>query len=207
MALIRFDLAYLSRILLLLLLHFFACFEVGARLVHFVLYSPKRPPCCVRNSIRNTVRHATKHSLPKKTRWLPTALYLSLPFPTPDPPYYSLSLLFPKHFQLSRSSQKLQKSSKMESKKPLRILCFGDSLTEGYTQYGLNFTPYSDTLLDKLRSNLSISTRYNISIDTDGMSGDQVTGGFLTRMKECCTYLPIPPFALFTLLPSTKSHT
>jgi lysophospholipase L1-like esterase len=78
----------------------------------------------------------------------------------------------------------------METKTPLRILCFGDSLTEGYTQHGLNFAPYSETLLDKLRSNLSLSTRYNISIDTDGMSGDQVTGGFLTRMKDRCTPSP-----------------
>ncbi|PMD13280.1 SGNH hydrolase [Hyaloscypha hepaticicola] len=76
----------------------------------------------------------------------------------------------------------------MESKKPLRILCFGDSLTEGYTQHGMDFTPYSDTLLDKLRANLSLSTRYNISIDTDGMSGDQVTGGFLVRMKKRYEY-------------------
>jgi hypothetical protein len=83
----------------------------------------------------------------------------------------------------------------MESKKPLRILCFGDSLTEGYTQHGLHYTPYSNTLLDKLRSNLSLSTRYNISIDTDGMSGDQVTGGFLTRMQDRCTHPSLPfPF-------------
>jgi hypothetical protein len=79
----------------------------------------------------------------------------------------------------------------------LRILCFGDSLTEGYTQHGLHYTPYSDTLLDKLRSNLSLSTRYNISVDTDGMSGDQVTGGFLTRMQDRCTHpfpSPLSPF-------------
>jgi lysophospholipase L1-like esterase len=75
----------------------------------------------------------------------------------------------------------------MESKKPLRILCFGDSLTEGYTQHGLHYHPYSDTLLDKLRADLSLSTRYNISVDTDGMSGDQVTGGFRRRMQDRCT--------------------
>jgi hypothetical protein len=101
----------------------------------------------------------------------------------------------------------------MESKKPLRILCFGDSLTEGYTQHGLHYTPYSDTLFDKLRSNLSLSTRYNISIDTDGMSGDQVTGGFLTRMQDRCTYpspspLSLLPFPLppFNLSPNKTNH-
>lgn len=34
----------------------------------------------------------------------------------------------------------------MIEKKTLRILCFGDSLTEGYTNYGLVFRPYSTTL-------------------------------------------------------------
>jgi hypothetical protein len=71
-------------------------------------------------------------------------------------------------------------------KKPLRILCFGDSLTEGYSNYGLTFTPYSDTLLQKLKSDLFLSSKYNIAVDTDGMSGDQVTGSFLGRMEDRC---------------------
>jgi len=71
-------------------------------------------------------------------------------------------------------------------KKPFRILCFGDSLTEGYTHHGLSFAPYSHTLLEKLRTNLSLSSQYNIAIDTDGMSGDQVTGSFLGRMEDRC---------------------
>ncbi|KAN0121772.1 SGNH hydrolase [Hyaloscypha variabilis] len=73
----------------------------------------------------------------------------------------------------------------MASSKPqLRILCFGDSLTEGYTQHGSRFTPYSETLLTALKSNLSLSAKYNIAIDTDGMSGDLVTGSFLGRMED-----------------------
>lgn len=57
-------------------------------------------------------------------------------------------------------------------------------MTEGYTHHGLSFTPYSLTLLEKLRTNLSLSSQYNIAIDTDGMSGDQVTGSFLGRMED-----------------------
>jgi hypothetical protein len=72
------------------------------------------------------------------------------------------------------------------TKQPLRILCFGDSLTEGYTDHGISFAPYSDTLLQKLKSHLSLSSRYNITVDTDGMSGDQVTGSFLGRMEDRC---------------------
>ncbi|KAE9382177.1 SGNH hydrolase [Stipitochalara longipes BDJ] len=69
-------------------------------------------------------------------------------------------------------------------KEPLRILCFGDSLTEGYTQHGSLFSPYSATLLHVLKSNIARSTKYNIAVDTDGMSGDLVTGSFLGRMKD-----------------------
>ena len=82
------------------------------------------------------------------------------------------------------------------SKKQLRILCFGDSLTEGYTQHGTLFTPYSETLLSTLKSNLPLASKYNIAIDTDGMSGDLVTGSFLGRMEErCIPSLSVPPLA------------
>jgi hypothetical protein len=33
---------------------------------------------------------------------------------------------------------------------PFRILCFGDSLTAGYYQFGRKFSPYGDTLQAKL---------------------------------------------------------
>jgi hypothetical protein len=76
-------------------------------------------------------------------------------------------------------------------KQPLRILCFGDSLTEGYSQHGLTFTPYSETLLQTLQQS-SIGGHWEIEVDTDGMSGDAVTYGFRDRMEEHCIYFPFP---------------
>jgi len=67
-------------------------------------------------------------------------------------------------------------------KQPLDILCFGDSLTEGYSQYGLLFTPYSATLSQKLQE--SLGSKYEIEVHTDGESGEQVTAGFLGRMQQ-----------------------
>jgi len=69
---------------------------------------------------------------------------------------------------------------------PLSILCFGDSLTEGYSSYGMCFTPYSSTLLEHLST--VISDQYEITIDTDGVSGESVTAGFLKRMRRQCVY-------------------
>jgi lysophospholipase L1-like esterase len=85
----------------------------------------------------------------------------------------------------------------------LRILCFGASLTEGYTQYGTQFTPYSKWLWEGLEQELLSDGKdskergkddseekevkvENIIVDTDGMSGDLVTGGFKRRMGRHC---------------------
>jgi len=98
----------------------------------------------------------------------------------------------------------------MASSKPqLRILCFGDSLTEGYTQHGSRFTPYSETLLTALKSNLPLSSKYNIAIDTDGMSGDLVTGSFLGRMEDRCSSSPLlsSPLPSPSILPKLQSLT
>jgi hypothetical protein len=75
-------------------------------------------------------------------------------------------------------------------KKSLDILCFGDSLTEGYSEYGLLFTPYSRTLSEKLKAILG--SEFEIGVHTDGESGEQVTTGFLHRMQQHCTSSPLP---------------
>ena len=67
--------------------------------------------------------------------------------------------------------------------KSLRILCFGDSLTAGYTSYGWEFYPYADHLGAGLRQSLSTS---DIEIDVAGLSGDQVRGSYLPRIKAKC---------------------
>lgn len=55
--------------------------------------------------------------------------------------------------------------------KRLRILCFGDSLTAGYTRFGLEFHPYADHLRAGLQNSLSTS---DIETEVAGFSGDQV---------------------------------
>ena len=67
--------------------------------------------------------------------------------------------------------------------KSLRILCFGDSLTAGYTSYGREFHPYADHLRTGLQHMLSTS---DIHVDVAGLSGDQVRGGYLRRIKWAC---------------------
>ena len=67
--------------------------------------------------------------------------------------------------------------------KNLRILCFGDSLTAGYTMMGYAHYTYSE-VLEGVLERFFPSTR--ITIDISGLSGDQVVGPssmFLRRME------------------------
>ncbi|CAF9940171.1 hypothetical protein IMSHALPRED_001775 [Imshaugia aleurites] len=73
--------------------------------------------------------------------------------------------------------------------KSLRILCFGDSLTAGYTSYGWEFHPYADHLRAGLQHALSTS---DIEIDVAGLSGDQVQGSYLRRIKAKCANTETP---------------
>lgn len=73
--------------------------------------------------------------------------------------------------------------------KSLRILCFGDSLTAGYTSYGWEFYPYADHLRAGLQQMLSTS---DIDIHVDGFSGDQVRGSYLPRIKRKCANTNTP---------------
>lgn len=70
--------------------------------------------------------------------------------------------------------------------KSLRILCFGDSLTAGYTQYGYRHYPYADHLRAGLRYLLSTK---NIDVEVAGLSGDLVQGPmgqYLSRINDKC---------------------
>lgn len=73
--------------------------------------------------------------------------------------------------------------------KSLRILCFGDSLTAGYTNWGMEFFPYADHLRAGLQRMLSTS---DIEVDVDGFSGDQVQGSYLRRIKRKCANITTP---------------
>ena len=63
--------------------------------------------------------------------------------------------------------------------KSLRILCFGDSLTSGYTRMGLEAYPYADHLRVRLQHILSTP---DIHVDVEGRPGDQVQGLYLKRL-------------------------
>jgi hypothetical protein len=63
-----------------------------------------------------------------------------------------------------------------------RILCLGDSLTDGYTDQGAEFTPYGESL----KAALTKAGR-KVDVVIDGESGDQVTAGsFGRRMTLRC---------------------
>ena len=80
---------------------------------------------------------------------------------------------------------------------PIRILCFGDSLTEGYTQQGTSFTPYSGVF----KSFLQKSGR-EVQVVTDGESGDQVTAGtFGRRMAVRCKSLTFLSISILNAVP------
>jgi lysophospholipase L1-like esterase len=67
----------------------------------------------------------------------------------------------------------------------IRILCLGDSLTEGYTGGGVVFEPYSEAFEALLKK-----CGWLVDVVTDGESGDQVTAGsFQWRMSKRCKSL------------------
>ncbi|CAI0655402.1 unnamed protein product [Colletotrichum noveboracense] len=70
----------------------------------------------------------------------------------------------------------------MAKEKTLRIFCFGDSLTAGFSAYGSVYHPYSIALTQKLSKDLS----HTQVIATDnGMPGDVVTqGAFAQRFAS-----------------------
>ena len=108
--------------------------------------------------------------------------------------YLSLTAILPP--SLSHPTPKMANPSKP----PLRILCFGDSLTEGYNNYGLSMDPYSSTMKEFLEGR--IGDGYEIEVETDGVSGELVTGGgFEGRMRSWCelflSLIIINPFHSF----------
>lgn len=76
----------------------------------------------------------------------------------------------------------------------VKILCFGDSLTEGYSQWVMSMTPYADTMEERLQATWPSA---KIIVDVDGMSGDRVAGGFfLPRIRTMCKQCFLDYFAI-----------
>ncbi|CAD6568362.1 MAG: hypothetical protein ASARMPREDX12_001382 [Alectoria sarmentosa] len=61
---------------------------------------------------------------------------------------------------------------------PIRILCFGASITAGWNQLGLRYYPYASTLEARLKEALPNA---HFSIQVDGMPGDTVIQGQYTK--------------------------
>ena len=74
-------------------------------------------------------------------------------------------------------------SSNPSSPSAIKILCFGDSLTAGYSRYGLLHFPYAEHLKQKLQAAFP---SMKIQIDVEGMSGAQVQGQYLGRLNRAC---------------------
>jgi hypothetical protein len=84
---------------------------------------------------------------------------------------------------------------------PLRVLCFGNSLTAGYYHYGIDHHSYAIQLKDRLDTFVSSRTTEvtttaqraddAVSVDVDGLSGDLVItppGRFRKRMEQRCKF-------------------
>lgn len=78
------------------------------------------------------------------------------------------------------------------SKAPLRVLCFGDSLTSGYHAWGTGSHPYSTILARRLHE--AFPGR-RIEVATSGVPGDVVCGPrFHERLSGECKLGPTTPF-------------
>jgi lysophospholipase L1-like esterase len=68
----------------------------------------------------------------------------------------------------------------------INILCFGDSLTAGYSDYGMTNTPYGPWMVDLLEGAWPERV---VHISVAGQSGDLVgpPGRFLNRLTKKCT--------------------
>lgn len=93
----------------------------------------------------------------------------------------------------------------MAKEETLRIFCFGDSLTAGYSAYGTVYHPYSIALTEKLSKDLS-NTQV-IAVD-NGMPGDVVTqGAFAKRFEsESSSLFLSPPVSARLHHPTNPPH-
>ncbi|KAM0332289.1 hypothetical protein ACHAQA_002565 [Verticillium albo-atrum] len=69
----------------------------------------------------------------------------------------------------------------MPAKRPLRIFCFGDSLTAGYSGFGGSYTPYSEVLDPKLAAAFPDA---DVRVRENGMPGDIVSTEVFNRRLE-----------------------
>lgn len=86
--------------------------------------------------------------------------------------------------------------------KSLRILCFGDSLTAGFTKNGEEHHPYADHLRAGLQHTRFVS---DVKIDVAGFSGDTVVQGlYVRRMKRSCEVAGDNPYDWIIVMGGTN---
>ncbi len=89
-----------------------------------------------------------------------------------------------------------------EGIKPLRILCFGDSLTAGYSSWGYSHYPYAAQIREELRKAFPATEAHVV---VSGLSGDCVVEGqFLPRIKGMCAIDDYPPYDWVIVLGGTN---
>lgn len=122
----------------------------------------------------NPLARLARRLLPRRNRKRPPATMATTT--TPGLPSPSLS-------PETKTKQQTDPSSPQKPRRSLRILCFGDSLTSGYSQLGAVSHPYSQRLTSVLSASFP---SLNIDAHTDGLPGDLVcTAGsrFLRRIE------------------------
>lgn len=91
-----------------------------------------------------------------------------------------------------------------QTPKAFRVLCFGDSLTAGYSRYGMLHFPYAEHLQRPLEK-LFPST--NVIIDVAGVSGDRVMGPpgqYLRRIEAKCASAIATPYDWIIIMGGTN---
>ena len=74
------------------------------------------------------------------------------------------------------------KNTRAPAKAQIRVLCFGASITAGWSASGLHYYPYATRLSARLADELPTS---HFSIDVDGSPGDTVIHGqYINRMNK-----------------------
>ena len=69
----------------------------------------------------------------------------------------------------------------------MRILCFGDSLTAGYSGMGAIYHPYTTRLVQFLEMAFP---ELDVETVEDGIPGSTVHYKYLTRMQGNCGFMP-----------------
>lgn len=93
-------------------------------------------------------------------------------------------------------------SSTHDARPPtLKILCFGDSLTAGYSRYGTLHFPYAVHLKEPLKAAFP-STK--VHIDVHGMSGALVQSQYTGRLSRSCEKVRGEPYDWIIVLGGTN---